>query len=120
MGSEFGMIDTIDLPRPGNGNSKDKAFVPYRLAEDTGLKYKHLDVFDVFLNRIGAALQWLKSPEHTVIMADEDKKILVFIRSGCIFAINFHPCDGQTDFRIDLPKGTDLAREVVLVLDTEE
>ena len=23
---------------------------------------------------------------------------------GCIFAINFHPCNGQTDFRIDLPK----------------
>jgi len=120
MGSEFGMIDTIDLPRPGNGNSKDKAFVPYRLAEDKGLKYKHLDVFDVFLNRIGAALQWLKSPEHKVVMADEAKKILVFIRSGCIFAINFHPCDGQSDLRIDLPKGTDLSREVVIALDTED
>eukprot|EP00434_Breviolum_minutum_P036848 symbB.v1.2.032663.t1/scaffold3857.1/size49205/2 len=103
MGSEFGMIDTIDLPRPGNGNSKDKAYVPYRLAEDKGLKYKHLDVFDVFLNRI-----------------DEAKKILVFIRSGCIFAINFHPCDGQSDLRIDLPKGTDLSREVVIALDTED
>ena len=71
---------------------------------------RHLDVFDVFLNRIGAALQpglqlivvwaifsfiamkivgnafwycrWLKSPEHKIVMADEEKKILVFIRSG--------------------------------------
>ena len=38
---------------------------------------------------------------------------------GCIFAINFHPCDGQSDLRIDLPKGTDLSREVVIALDTE-
>jgi len=27
-------------------------------------------------------IRWLKSPEHTVVMADEEKKILVFIRSG--------------------------------------
>ena len=32
MGSEFGMIEAIDLPRPGNGQSKDKAWVPYSLA----------------------------------------------------------------------------------------
>lgn len=27
-------------------------------------------------------MRWLKSPEHKVVMADEAKKILVFIRSG--------------------------------------
>ncbi|CAK9035203.1 unnamed protein product [Durusdinium trenchii] len=120
MGSEFGMVDPLDLPRPGNGHSKDKAYVPYSQAENTGLKYKHLDVFDVFLNRIGASLQWLQSPTHHVALADEEKKILCFVRSGCIFAINFHPCEGQTDFRIDLPKDVQIAREVVVALDTED
>jgi len=120
MGSEFGVLDPIDFPRAANGYKKDKCAVPYKLAETTGLKYKHLDIFDLFLNRVGAALQWYKSPKYTIVAADEEKKILAWVRSGCIFAINFHPHNEQTDLRIDLPKGTDLAREVVVALDTED
>merc|ERR1719401_723113 len=76
MGSETGQIDSPDLPRPANGN-KDFS-VDFASAENKGLKFKHLDLFDLCLNRTSAVLKWLSDSTHTELAKDEEAKVLVY------------------------------------------
>ncbi|CAE8610854.1 unnamed protein product [Polarella glacialis] len=120
MGNEFGQIDSVDMPRAANGFNKEQALVAYALADDKGLKHKHLEMFELCLNRTGAALQWLKGAKHTVIVADEEAKVLAYARGGCIFVMNFHPSTCHEAYRLDLPKGLDVMRELSIFFDTED
>jgi len=120
MGTEFGQIDSVDMPRPANGLTKDKSRVCYELADDKGLKYKHLAGFELSLNRSSAACGWLLNSSHTILAEDEENKVLAYARGGCVFVFNFHPSQTLTEYRVEVPMEAKVARELIVALDTED
>jgi len=117
MGSELGQIDSPDLPRPANGY-KDFT-IDYASAENKGLKFKHLELFDLCLNRTSSALKWLADSTHTILAQDEEKKVLVYARGGCVFAFNFHPAETHAGYSVKIPTGVQVAKDLIVVLDSE-
>ena len=97
MGNEFGHPEWIDFPREGNGWSYKHARRQWSLAEPDYLRYRYLRNFDkamVHLAREEAILD--EAPE--LFVQDEEKKILIFKRKNCIFALNFNPTASFTDY----------------------
>ena len=41
-----------------------------------------------------------------LLVADEEKKILIFKRKNCIFALNFSPAGSFADYGVSAPAGT--------------
>ena len=116
MGNEFGHPEWIDFPREGNGWSYKHARRQWSLAEPDYLRYRYLRNFDkamVGLVRQEAVLD--EKPE--LFVQDEEKKILIFKRKNCIFALNFNPTASFTDYGFAAPAGK---YEVVLNTDENE
>ena len=116
MGNEFGHPEWIDFPREGNGWSYKHARRQWSLAEPDYLRYRYLRNFDkamVTLARQEAVLD--EKPE--LFVQDEEKKILIFKRKNCIFALNFNPTSSFTDYGFAVPAGK---YEVVLNTDESE
>ena len=116
MGNEFGLPDWTDFPREGNGWSYKHARRQWSLAEPDYLRYRYLRNFDkamVGLVRQEAVLD--EKPE--LFVQDEEKKILIFKRKNCIFALNFNPTASFTDYGFAAPAGK---YEVVLNTDENE
>ena len=104
MGNEFGHPEWIDFPREGNGWSYKYARRQWSLADDGLLRYHGLEAFD------GTMVHFLKSsgcmagtPE--LLVADEEKKILIFRRESSIFALNFNPAGSFGDYGFSAPDG---------------
>ncbi|MBR1575342.1 MAG: alpha amylase C-terminal domain-containing protein [Bacteroidales bacterium] len=114
MGNEFGHPEWIDFPREGNGWSYAHARRQWSLAEPDYLRYKYLRAFDKamvhYLKRRG-----ILSDRPVLLVADEEKKILIFSRNNSIFAFNFHPAGSFADYGFSAPAGT-----YRLVLSTDE
>ena len=116
MGNEFGHPEWIDFPREGNGWSHKHARRQWSLAEPDYLRYRYLRNFDramVNLARQEAVLD--ERPE--LFVQDEEKKILIFKRKKCIFALNFNPTASFVDYGFAAPAGK---YEVVLNSDESE
>ena len=116
MGNEFGHPEWIDFPREGNGWSYKHARRQWSLAEPDYLRYRYLRNFDkamVNLVRQEAVLD--EVPE--LFVQDEEKKILIFKRKNCIFALNFNPTASFADYGFAVPAGK---YEVVLNSDENE
>ena len=116
MGNEFGHPEWIDFPREGNGWSYKHARRQWSLAEPDYLRYRYLRNFDkamVHLAREEAILD--EAPE--LFVQDEEKKILIFKRKNCIFALNFNPTASFADYGFAVPAGK---YEVVLNTDENE
>ena len=116
MGNEFGHPEWIDFPREGNGWSYKHARRQWSLAEPDYLRYRYLRNFDkamISLARQEAVLD--EKPE--LFVQDEEKKILIFKRKNCIFAINFNPTASFADYGFAVPAGK---YEVVLNSDENE
>ena len=116
MGNEFGHPEWIDFPREGNGWSYKHARRQWSLAEPDYLRYRYLRNFDkamVNLVRQEAVLD--EVPE--LFVQDEEKKILIFKRKSCIFALNFNPTSSFADYSFAAPAGK---YEVVLNTDENE
>ena len=114
MGNEFGHPEWIDFPREGNGWSFAHARRMWSLSDAGELRYGCLRQFDeemVHLIRSEHILQ--AKPE--LLVADEEKKILIFKRRNCIFALNFSPSGSFADYGFAAPAG-----EWVNALDTDE
>ena len=114
MGNEFGHPEWIDFPREGNGWSFKYARRQWSLADNGLLRYGGLQEFDaamIHLLRDGDVL----SEAPTLLRADEEKKILIFLRKNCIFAFNFNPVDSYENYGFAAPEG-----DYVLVLDSDE
>ena len=114
MGNEFGHPEWIDFPREGNGWSYKHARRQWSLAEPDYLRYRYLRNFDkamVGLVRQEAVLD--EKPE--LFVQDEEKKILIFKRKNCIFALNFNPTASFTDYGFAAPAG-----KYEVVLNTDE
>ena len=105
MGNEFGHPEWIDFPREGNGWSYAHARRQWSLAEPDYLRYKYLRDFDK------AMIRYIKrngtlSGRPVLLVADEEKKILIFSRKNSIFAFNFHPTGSFADYGFSAPAGT--------------
>jgi len=114
MGNEFGHPEWIDFPREGNSWSYKYARRQWSLADNGLLRYGKLQNFDrdmVHLLRDNDVL----SSKPVLLVADEQKKILVFLRKNCIFALNFSPTGSFADYGVSAPGG-----EWVSILDSDE
>jgi len=105
MGNEFGHPEWIDFPREGNGWSYSHARRQWSIADDPNLRYGGLQNFDRDLIHLLKAEKVLEdAPE--LLVADEQKKVLIFKRKNCIFALNFNPVDSFADYGVSAPEGT--------------
>lgn len=114
MGNEFGHPEWIDFPREGNGWSYKYARRQWSLPDNPDLRYGALREFDeamVHLLRRERVL--FERPE--LLVQDEEKKILIFRRKNCIFALNFSPSLSVSDYGFRAPDG-----EWAQVLDTDQ
>ena len=114
MGNEFGHPEWIDFPRQGNDWSYKHARRQWSLAEPDYLRYKYLRNFDkamVHLVQQESVLD--EKPE--LFVQDEEKKILIFKRNNCIFALNFNPTASFADYGFAAPAG-----KYEAVLNTDE
>ena len=104
MGNEFGHPEWIDFPRAGNGWSYKYARRQWSLCEPDYLRYKYLMNFDEDMIHFFRKENLLASrPE--LLVADEEKKVLVFRRGGCIFAFDFNPSSSFTGYAFKAPEG---------------
>jgi 1,4-alpha-glucan branching enzyme len=114
MGNEFGHPEWIDFPREGNGWSFKHARRQWSLADPDYLRYGYLRNFDeAMVHLIRSERILYGRPE--LLVQDEEKKILIFRRKNCIFALNFSPSGSYADYGFAAPAG-----EWVDVLDTDE
>ena len=114
MGNEFGHPEWIDFPREGNGWSFKHARRLWSIEDNPSLRYRFLRNFD-------EAMVKLLRKEHTLsekpelLVQDEEKKVLIFKRGKCIFALNFSPEGSYADYGFGAPAG-----EWVEVLDSDQ
>lgn len=114
MGNEFGHPEWIDFPREGNGWSYKYARRQWSLADKDYLRYKSLLDFDRAMVRLVRSEGCL-CEKPVPLVADEQKKILIFKRKNCIFAFNFNPVSSFADYGFSAPEGT-----WTLVMDSDE
>lgn len=114
MGNEFGHPEWIDFPREGNGWSYKYARRQWSLSEPDYLRYKYLMNFDRDMVHLFKEEDLLAFPPEP-ILADEAKKVLIFKRKSCIFALNFNPSASFTDYSFKAPEG-----EWELIFDSDD
>lgn len=104
MGNEFGHPEWIDFPRQGNGWSYKYARRQWSLTGTPDLRYRYLEQFDAEMIRFIKSGKVL-SEKPQLLVADEEKKILVFLRKNCIFAFNFNPIASFDNYGFSAPEG---------------
>ena len=90
MGNEFGHPEWIDFPREGNGWSYKYARRQWSLCKPDYLRYKYLMNFDSDMIHLFREENLLDSKPE-LIVADEEKKVLIFRSKNFIFAFDFNP-----------------------------
>ncbi len=114
MGNEFGHPEWIDFPREGNGWSYKYARRQWSLVDNPLLRYGQLNSFDAAMVHLLRA-EGILAARPELLVADEEKKILIFLRKNCIFALNFSPNGSFADYGFSAPEG-----EYENVLDSDE
>jgi len=114
MGNEFGHPEWIDFPREGNGWSFKYARRQWSLEDNPELRYGDLRNFDEAMVHL-IRKERLLAARPEILVADEEKKILVFMRKNCIFALNFSPSGSFSDYGFSAPAG-----DYVNVLDSDQ
>eukprot|EP00917_Polyrhabdina_sp_WS-2016_P022588 GHVP01048996.1.p1 GENE.GHVP01048996.1~~GHVP01048996.1.p1 ORF type:complete len:1408 (+),score=232.72 GHVP01048996.1:40-4263(+) len=114
-GNEFGHPEYVDMPRPGNGFSMHFARRQWHLAEDPGLKYKHMQYFVSCLVKWELELQWTTAGDPNVILVSSDDRIVVIERGDFLFLFNFHPAQSYSDYNV----GT-TGKDLTLFLNSDE
>jgi 1,4-alpha-glucan branching enzyme len=114
MGNEFGHPEWIDFPREGNGWSYKHARRQWSLAEPDYLRYKYLRNFDGAMVHL-VRKNGLLADAPQLLVADEEKKILIFSRKSSIFAFNFNPVASFADYGFAAPAG-----KYTITLDTDQ
>jgi len=105
MGNEFGHPEWIDFPREGNGWSYSHARRLWSLTADSSLHYAALERFDsAMIHCLKAGKTMDEAPE--ILVADEEKQILIFKRKNLIFALNFNPMHSFENYGFSAPEGT--------------
>ena len=114
MGNEFGHPEWIDFPREGNGWSYKYARRQWSLMEPDYLRYRYLNNFDRAMISL-CKEEGLLAERPELLVQDEEKKILIFKRINCIFALNFNPSSSFSDYAFSAPAG-----KYAVILDTDE
>lgn len=114
MGNEFGHPEWIDFPREGNGWSYKYARRQWSLMRPDYLRYKYLNDFDEAMISL-VRTENVLGDIPVLLVADEQKKILIFKRKNLIFAFNFNPRGSFADYGVSAPAG-----EYEVVLSTDE
>ena len=114
MGNEFGHPEWIDFPREGNGWSYKYARRQWSLADNPFLRYGCLNRFDRDMVHL-LRKEGILGARPELLVADEEKKILIFRRKSCIFALNFSPSASVADYAVSAPAG-----DYVSVLDSDK
>ena len=104
MGNEFGHPEWIDFPREGNNWSFKHARRQWSLAEPDYLRYRYLRNFDKAMIHL-AQQEGILDEKPELFVQDEEKKILIFKRKSCIFALNFNPTASFADYGFAAPAG---------------
>ncbi len=102
MGNEFGHPEWIDFPREGNGGSYFYCRRQWHLADDPNLKYGLLETFDRALISLLRKRRMGATPARCLFI-DEQKKVIVYERGGCVLAFNFHPTESYDGYFLTLP-----------------
>ncbi len=101
MGNEFGHPEWIDFPREGNGWSFHYCRRQWSLMDNGYLKYQWLGEFDrdavELTKQHDLFQQWMAD-----LMLQRDK-LLVFYRSGLLFAFNFDPSHSYENVGVRVP-----------------
>ena len=114
MGNEFGHPEWIDFPREGNGWSYKYARRQWSLADNPLLRYGCLEAFDAQMIRY-IKEEGILGGRPELLVADEEKKILILKRINSIFAFNFNPDSSFENYGFDAPEG-----EYCVTLTTDE
>lgn len=104
MGNEFGHPEWIDFPREGNGWSFAHARRQWSLEEPDYLRYSYLRNFDEAMVHLIRKERLLFSHPRLLVQ-DEEKKVLIFMRNNCIFALNFNATSSFADYGFAAPGG---------------
>ena len=105
MGNEFGHPEWVDFPREGNNWSCHYARRQWHLADDPNLKYQFNACFDHDMITLAKKFHLLDAPGPNLIYEHTDNKLIIFERTGLLFAFNFHPVQSYSDFRFEAPAG---------------
>ncbi len=116
IGNEFGHPEWIDFPRAGNHNSYWYARRQWHLVDNDTLRYKYLNAFDRAMQHLDREHQLLADEKINLLSIHEDTKLIVYERSGLLFAFNLHPTTSVTDWRIPAPRQADYR----LILNTDD
>ena len=102
MGNEFGHPEWIDFPREGNNWSHFYCRRQWHLVDDSTLKYEWLGNFDRALIEFAKDSKLFNKPPVSLYI-DEEKQVLVYERSGIVFALNFSP-NNSYDYFVRVPE----------------
>ena len=103
MGNEFGHPEWIDFPREGNGWSFHYCRRQWSLRDNPKLKYEWLGQFDEDMVHLAKEANLFGQRMGNLRLIDSTRQVIVFYRSGLLFALNFSPCNSYTDVEISLP-----------------
>lgn len=103
MGNEFGHPEWIDFPREGNDWSFHYCRRQWSLSENGYLKYRWLGEFDRDMLKMARNGCVFQQRMGDLLLLDEEKKTIVFYRSGMLFAFNFHPGNVAANLRVRVP-----------------
>lgn len=115
MGNEFGHPEWVDFPREGNGWSYHYARRQWSLRDNRDLKYSFLADFDRAMIHLLKDAQVIETAAPRLLRVDEQRKVLIFERSGIFFIFNFHPSESYADYRFEVPPGA-----YSLILDSDD
>ncbi len=105
MGNEFGHPEWIDFPREGNNWSYHYARRQWSLRDNPDLKYHFLADFDAAMTHLISEEDLIAGGHPRLLRLDEERKVLVFERSSCMFLFNFHPSESYPGYGFEVPSG---------------
>ncbi len=106
MGNEFGHPEWIDFPREGNNNSYHYARRQWSLRDNADLRFKGLADFDeAMMNLVVNGRKALEGTYPRRIYANDEEKILAFMRGELLFIFNFNAEQSLVDYPLIVPPG---------------
>ncbi len=105
MGNEFGHPEWIDFPREGNNNSYHYARRQWSLRDNADLRFKGLGDFDEAMMNLVEGEKALDGTYPRRLFANDDDKVLAFMRGELLFIFNFNSEQSLADYPIIVPPG---------------
>lgn len=104
MGNEFGHPEWIDFPREGNGWSYRYARRQWSLADDAGLRYAQLGLFDRDMLDMVERNGIMRSGYAYNHLMDTAAKTMVFSHGCVLFVFNWHPSLSIPNYMVPVPE----------------